>query len=53
MPKIGWYDGFPYTSLVTAIFGGFYDKLSLPIQGMDALFLVLHVHVALCMVLGG
>ena len=53
MPKIGWYDGFPYTSLVTAIFGRFYDKLSLPIQGMDALFLGLHVHMSLCMVLGG
>ena len=53
MPKIGWYDGLPYTSLVTAIFGRFYDKLSLSIQGMDALFLVLDVHVALCIFLGG
>jgi hypothetical protein len=53
MPKIGWYDGFPYTSLTTAIFGRFYDMLSLSIQGMDILFLGLHVHVSLCMVLGG
>ena len=50
MPKIGWYDGFPYTSLVTAIFGRFYEKMSLPIQGMDAPFLGWHVHVSLCMV---
>ena len=53
MPKIDWYDGFSYTSLVTTIFSGFYDMLSLPIQGMDVLFLGLHVHVSLYMVFGG